>query len=143
MLKIGPCQSPNISSENAIAAAKKFVELYNACGKVDCQFDDNISYTRWRKLVYNASYNSVATILRLDTTRMRISEHIIDDLVRPAMLEIKATAKVLGVELPEDISEIMITVDPTETFFKPSMCQDIEKVEIITFSPKSSDECIG
>jgi ketopantoate reductase len=117
-----------VSQEDSEAAARKFVEIYNACGKVDAQFDANVPFTRWRKLIYNSSFNSVATILRMDTTRMRISEHVIDNLIRPAMLEIKATAKAAGIDLPEDIAEIMIRVDPKDTFFKPSMCQDIEKV---------------
>jgi 2-dehydropantoate 2-reductase len=127
-VKIGPYKSPNVSQEDSEAAAKKFVEIYNACGKVDAQFDANVPFTRWRKLIYNSSFNSVATILRMDTTQMRISEHVIDNLIRPAMLEIKATAKAAGIELPEDIAEVMIRVDPKDTFFKPSMCQDIEKV---------------
>jgi len=132
-VKIGPYKSPNVSQEDSEAAAKKFVEIYNACGKVDAQFDANVPYTRWRKLIYNSSFNSVATILRMDTTRMRISEHVIDNLIRPAMLEIKATAKAAGIELPEDIAEVMIRVDPKDTFFKPSMCQDIEKGNYIEF----------
>lgn len=128
VLKIGSYSSPDVSPGDGEAAAKKFVEIYNACGKVECIFDADVPFTRWRKLIYNSSFNSVATILRLDTTRMRISEHIIDNLIRPVMLEIKATAKAAGVELPEDIAETTIRIDPIETFFKPSMCQDIEKV---------------
>lgn len=127
-VKVGPYKSPDVSLEESEKAAKEFVDIYNACGKVDAQFDTNVPFTRWRKLIYNSSFNSVATILRMDTTRMRISEHVIDTLIRPAMLEIKATAKAAGVELPEDIAEVMIRIDPKDTFFKPSMCQDIEKV---------------
>lgn len=129
-VKIGPYKSPKVPEEDAVAAAKKFVEIYNACGKVEAIYDDNVPFTRWRKLIYNSSFNSVATILRMDTTRMRISEHVIDNLIRPAMLEIKSTAKAAGIELPDDIAEVMIRVDPKETYFKPSMCQDIEKVRV-------------
>ncbi|KAI1613038.1 putative 2-dehydropantoate 2-reductase [Exophiala viscosa] len=132
-VKVGPYKSPDVSLEESEKAAKEFVDIYNACGKVDAQFDTNVPFTRWRKLIYNSSFNSVATILRMDTTRMRISEHVIDTLIRPAMLEIKATAKAAGVELPEDIAEVMIRIDPKDTFFKPSMCQDIEKGNYIEF----------
>jgi 2-dehydropantoate 2-reductase len=127
-LKIGPYESPGVNREIAVAAAKHFVEIYNACGKVDCTFDEDVPFTRWRKLIYNASYNSVCTILRWDTLRMRMYEHTIDTLIRPAMLEIKATAKAAGVNLPEDICEVLIAVDPDGVYWKPSMCQDIEKV---------------
>lgn len=132
-LKVGEFASPEVPKEHAVAAAKRFVELYGACGKVDCQYDEDVAYTRWRKLVYNSAYNAIATILRMDTCRMRIYEHIIDDLVRPAMLEIKAIALAAGVKLPDDIAETMINVDPTDTFFKPSMQQDIEKRNYIEF----------
>jgi 2-dehydropantoate 2-reductase len=132
-LKVGAFDSPGVPEDVAVAAAKSFVELYSACGKVDCQYDEDVAYTRWRKLVYNSTYNSIATILRMDTCRMRIYEHIIDDLVRPAMLEIKAIALAAGVKLPDDIAETMIRVDPTDTYFKPSMCQDVEKGNYIEF----------
>ncbi|KIW18940.1 hypothetical protein PV08_03229 [Exophiala spinifera] len=132
-LKVGPYKSPGVSDEDGVAAAKKFVDIYNACGKVEAVYDDDVPFTRWRKLIYNSSYNSVATILRMDTTRMRISEHVIDNLIRPAMLEIKTTAKAAGVELPDDIAEFMIRADPKDIYFKPSMCQDIEKGNYIEY----------
>ncbi|KAJ5610608.1 hypothetical protein N7510_007327 [Penicillium lagena] len=132
-LKIGPYESPGVKRETAVAAAKHFVKIYNACGKVDCTFDEDVPFTRWRKLIYNASYNSVCTILRWDTLRMRMYEHAIDSLIRPAMLEIKATARAAGVVLPEDICEVLIAVDPDGVYWKPSMCQDIEKGNFIEY----------
>lgn len=130
---IGAFDNPNIPSEVPVAAAKRFVEIYNACPVINCNYDADVPFNRWKKLLYNASYNSVATILRLDTARMRASEHIIDELIRPIMLEIVATAKAKGVELPLELVEKIITVDLYESFFKPSMCQDIEKGNFIEF----------
>lgn len=52
----------------------------------------------------------------------------IDLVVRPLMLEILDIAKAAGHALPEDVVEKMVHVDPADTFFKPSMQQDIEKV---------------
>ena len=46
------------------AAAKKFVEIYGAGGKVECTYEPNTQFSRWNKLMYNASFNSIATILR-------------------------------------------------------------------------------
>ncbi|CAI7602431.1 unnamed protein product [Penicillium viridicatum] len=131
--KIGVFESPKVPRDVAVAAAKKFVDIYNACGKVDCMYDEDVPFTRWRKLIYNTSYNAIATILRMDTTRMRISEHVIDNLIRPAMLEVKAAAKAAGVNLPDDICDLMIRIDPNDTYWKPSMCQDIEKGNLIEF----------
>lgn len=59
---------------------------------------------------------------------MRILGYPIDDVVRPLMLEIVAISKKAGHELPESIVEDMIHCDPEDTYFKPSMQQDIEKV---------------
>ena len=50
-------------------------------------------------------------------------------VVRPLMWEVWNIAKAAGHELPEDVVETMINVDPTDTYFKPSMQQDIEKVK--------------
>ncbi|CAN8105175.1 unnamed protein product [Discula destructiva] len=131
---IGAFNNPNIPSGKAVAAANKFVALYSACPAVNCTYDADVPFARWKKLLYNASYNSVATVLRTDTARMRASEHIIDDLIRPIMQEIAATAKAAaGVELPPALVDKIITADLYASFFKPSMCQDIEKGNLIEF----------
>lgn len=49
------------------------------------------------------------------------------------MLEIAATAKAKGVQLPQELVEKIITADLYESFFKPSMYQDIEKGNFIEF----------
>jgi 2-dehydropantoate 2-reductase len=126
--KIGPFPAVKVAADVSEAKARRLVEMYNACGKVDWQYDENVLFTRWRKLVYNASFNSVSAILHMDVARMRMSRHVIDDLVRPAMLEIVATAKAAGIELPEGIDDFMITLDPADEHFMPSMGQDAVKV---------------
>jgi 2-dehydropantoate 2-reductase len=115
------------------SAAKRFVEIYGASGKVDCSYEPNVQFSRWNKLMYNASFNSVATILRMDTSRMRASQHVIHDLILPAMYEIRAIAKSKGIELPPNREQVLISIDPYEAFFKPSMCQDILKGNYIEF----------
>ena len=127
-LIIGAFDNPNISKNISITAAKKFCDLYNASGKVECEYNEDVGFVRWRKLVYNACYNSVCTITRMDTSRMRIAKHPIDDVIRPLMWEIWHIAEAAGHQLPDDIVEKMIVADPEDTFFKPSMQQDVEKV---------------
>ena len=120
--KVGPFDGLKVSRDTAEAAAKRFVDMYNACGKVNCQYDDNVASTRWRKLVYNSSFNSVSAILKMGVIRMRMTRHVIDDLIRPIMLEIKATAKAAGVELPDGVEEDQIRLDPSDDEdFLPSM----------------------
>ena len=132
--KIGPFPAVKVAAETSESRARHLVDIYNACGKVDWQYDDNVAFTRWRKLVYNSSFNSVSAILKMGVIRMRMTQHVIDDLVRPAMLEINATAKAAGIELPEGIEDFMIRLDPADADedFVPSMGQDAVKVRLTT-----------
>jgi len=113
--------------------ARRFVEAYNAGGNVNCQYDDNVGYTRWEKLLYNSSFNSVSAVLRMDVTRMRVYKHIIDDLVMPIMLEIKAIAAADGIHLSDDLVMKSITIDKLDSWFTPSMGQDVEKGNFVEF----------
>lgn len=125
--KIGYFPGQKVAMSRAEAEARQFIQLYSACGEVDCQYDEDVLFTRWRKLIYNSSYNVVAAILGMDVVRMRMSRHVIDDLVLPAMREIKATAKAAGVDLPDGIESFFITIDSHEGWFMPSMGQDVLK----------------
>jgi len=59
-------------------------------------------------------------------------------LVRPAMQEIVAAAKAAAnVILEDDVVEKVIATDPLESWAKPSMLQDLEKVR------KPSSECVA
>ncbi|KAI0190860.1 putative 2-dehydropantoate 2-reductase [Astrocystis sublimbata] len=146
--KIGPFDNPGVPPEVSEKAARRYVEIYNAANKLDVVFEADVKFSRWRKLVYNASYNPVAAILRMDTARMRMSEQIIDDLIRPIMFEVMAAARANDVHLPEDVPDIVIRADPTDTAFKPSMCQDMEKdnfmeIETIVGEPLREGEAKG
>lgn len=127
-LIVGAFDNPNVARNTSILAAKKFVDIYSASGKVSCEYNEDVGFVRWRKLIYNASYNSACAIVGMDTARMRIFEFPIDLVVRPMMWEVWNIAKAAGHQLPEEVVEGMIHVDPTDTFFKPSMQQDVEKV---------------
>nr|GFD60425.1 hypothetical protein [Tanacetum cinerariifolium] len=60
----------------------------------------------------------------------------LDGLVRPAMEEIVAAAKaVANVDLEEDVVEKVINTDPMESWAKPSMQQDLEKVCPVDHKP--------
>lgn len=146
--KIGPFACPGVSAGACEAAARQYIDIYNGSGRLNIQYEANVQWVRWRKLVYNASYNSVATVLRMDTARMRMSQHVIEDLIRPIMLEVVAAASAAGYDLPSDLPDTLIRADPTDTFFKPSMCQDVEKgnymeIENIVHEPLKEGESRG
>ena len=131
LLIVGAFNNPNIDHAVSDAKAQQFVAIYDAHKGPTCQYDPNVAYCRWRKLLYNATFNSISTILRIDTSRMRVSEHIIENLIRPAFFEVRAVAAAAAsVDLPEDLYLKYVSIDPYDTFWKPSMCQDIEKVGI-------------
>jgi ketopantoate reductase len=141
VLIVGPFQNPNISSNTALAAAKEFSDIYQTSGKVICELNEDVGFVRWRKLVYNACFNPVAAITRMDTSRMRLAKTPIDDLIRPAMWEVWNAAKAAGHELPADHVEKTIEADPFDVWCKPSMLQDAVKVRIPV--PAVSSVCIG
>ncbi|KAL4736983.1 ketopantoate reductase PanE/ApbA C terminal-domain-containing protein [Aspergillus similis] len=126
--RIGAFANPNFDAGVREDVAKRWIAVYNPNNKLETIYDPDVKRARWRKLIYNASYNPVAAILKLDTPRIRMSRHIIDDLIRPIMHEIMAAAEACGVSgFPEDLPEIVIRGDPIDTEFKPSMAQDAEK----------------
>ncbi|KAI1177833.1 putative 2-dehydropantoate 2-reductase [Nemania sp. FL0916] len=146
--RISPFDNPGVAPERAEEAARRYVAIYDVAKKLNIVYDADVKYNRWGKLVYNTAYNSVAAVLRMDTARMRMSQHIIDDLIRPIMLEVMAAARANGVHLAKDIPEEAICVDPTDTGFKPSMCQDAEKgnfmeIETIVGEPLRAGEAKG
>ncbi|ODQ80066.1 hypothetical protein BABINDRAFT_161701 [Babjeviella inositovora NRRL Y-12698] len=111
------------------AIAKKFIEIYstrNANGTPINQitYNDNVRLGRWRKLVYNASFNSVCAMTRLDTTRVALSGNR-EQWVIPIMKEIVLLAEADGNKLPETIIDNMVEGDKEEEYYKPSMLVDV------------------
>lgn len=128
-LKVGAFPTSNINPAVGEARAQNFVDIYGKSGKTDVVYSPNVLYDRWRKLVYNACLNPICAITGLDSGRVRLADGGIEGLVKPAMQEIVAAAKaVAGVELDEGILEWTINADPLESYLKPSMQQDLEKV---------------
>lgn len=136
-LKVGYFENPNISKDAQKKAALEFVEMYHN-GKNECLYDEDVKYTRWRKLVYNATLNSICTLLNVDVGRLELFGGI-DSLVRGAMKEVLAIAKSDGVELDESIMEFMIRSDDG-VYYSPSMLVDARKgnyieLEVICGNP--------
>lgn len=122
-LLVGVFPNPALDTAVQEMAAKRFVELYKN-EKNDCVFDENVKYTRWRKLVYNATLNTVCALTEVDVGRLDLFGGM--DLVRKAMREVLEAAKSDGVELSEDIMEFMIRSDDG-VYYEPSMLVDIRK----------------
>jgi ketopantoate reductase len=79
--------------------------------------------------VYNACLNPICAIAGLDTGRIRLVPGAVENLVKPAMREIVLAAKICaGVELGDGVVQTMVDMDPLESYLKPSMQQDLDKV---------------
>ena len=128
-LLIGAFPTSNINPAVPERRAEELATIYSAGGKTDCVYSPNVLHDRWKKLVFNACLNPICAITGLDDGRIRLADGALEGLVRPAMREIVAAAKaVCGVELADDVVESTINVDPLESYLKPSMQQDLEKV---------------
>lgn len=123
-LGIGYFQNPNLPEDVQLNKAKNFVALYNN-GKNRCYLDEDVQYARWRKLIYNASFNTIGAITDLDAGRVQEFGGT-DTLIIPIMKEIIAIAKSEGVELSEDLMDVMIKSDDGE-WYAPSMLVDVRK----------------
>ncbi|RVX68793.1 hypothetical protein B0A52_07679 [Exophiala mesophila] len=139
-LIVGPFLSPNLDAQAQIDSAQDFVHIYSTSGKVDCTYDADVLFVRWRKLMYNAVWNPICALTDLDTSRFRLASDPsdpaspLDLLVRPAMQEIRAAAKAAAnVDLPESLVEAMVECDPIEIFCSPSMQQDRRKKRFIEY----------
>lgn len=136
-LQIGAFHNPALDAAIAAAAetaaAKHFIEIYSAGGKTECVFVDDVPASRWRKLIYNACLNSICALTGLDTGRIRLADDAVATLVRPAMQEIRAAARAAGVELPAEVVETMIGIDPLTMYLPPSMLGDVRKGNFTEF----------
>jgi len=130
----------------AQAAIETFHKVYDAT-KSTAIIVENLKYRRWCKLVYNATYNTTAALTGLDTGRLAVAD-LRYKLVLPAMKEVRAIAeKELGEKLPEGIEDYMLHSDE-DTFFSPSMLQDVRKgnpieLEVILGNPLRIAQKIG
>lgn len=127
---IGAFDNPGVDREIQEKAARDFVKIYGAGGKCFPEYDANVGWTRWRKLLYNACLNSICAITDLDTGRIQIADGAVVALVRPAMEEIRAGARACGHDLPENLVDFMIRKDPITMYNPPSMQVDLRKVNL-------------
>ncbi|KAK6704353.1 hypothetical protein SNK03_008233 [Fusarium graminearum] len=118
---------------NAADRAKDIVTRYNAGGRCTCHYDSNVTFSRWKKLLYNAVYNPVAALTRLDTGDLQLCPGLVDEVVRPGMKEIQAAAAAYGQEITDEMVEATITTEPIDAHVSPSMLVDVRKSQYIEF----------
>ncbi|KAL5589932.1 hypothetical protein FOVSG1_011799 [Fusarium oxysporum f. sp. vasinfectum] len=106
LLHIGAFNNPSLHMKVQEAAAKRFVEIYSMGGKTTCLYQPDVDFDRWSKLVYNASFNPICALARLNTGELQRTGRVVDTLVIPAMKEVLAVAEKAGHALPESVSNV-------------------------------------
>ncbi|KAH8879206.1 2-dehydropantoate 2-reductase family [Thozetella sp. PMI_491] len=138
LLFLSPFSSPSSNPSRDESSCRRFSELYEL-GGAKCPRPENITWSRWRKLVWNASFNTVCALLNLDSGAVQ-DAGCTDTLIRPAMDEVVAIAKAAGHLLPADIQSQMIAFTPKELYLRPSMQVDAMRrrpmeIEVILGEP--------
>lgn len=117
-------ENPNLPKDLLEAKTKEFISIYSN-EKNNCSYFADAKWYRYRKLVYNASLNTVCALTGLDTGRLEFSGGL-ESVSIPAMREVISVAKADGVELPEDVINLVVHSDDGD-WFEPSMRVDVKK----------------
>lgn len=129
-LTVGPF---DMNDAVAIEAAKNFVPLYLNEGKNECVYDGNTRLGRWKKLLYNAVFNTTTALLQIDTSRSidfgKDGKSTLNEIYIPAMYELQKLAKADGVEIQQSDMDFMLSITHT-VLFRPSMCVDVDKNQL-------------
>lgn len=119
---------------HALRAAETFVDLYNNEGFNLVEFDERVRYSRWKKLLYNAAINTTTALVGLDVPRtLEFAENKKSTefgIYRPAMQEIMKIAQAEGIILDDQFVDFFTNIT-RKLIFKPSMCVDVEKCQLM------------
>ncbi|CCG22195.1 hypothetical protein CORT_0B04870 [Candida orthopsilosis Co 90-125] len=118
-------------STHPLSKAKidEFISIYNNPGFNKIIIDEDVQKTRWEKLIYNSTFNTITALVDLDATRLQIN-NANEELLRPAMNEVIAIAKSVGVECDASKIELLIHIGDG-LFYAPSMCVDMRKKQLM------------
>ncbi|CUM66299.1 uncharacterized protein PRCAT00003961001 [Priceomyces carsonii] len=122
--KISYFNNPGLPEDLQERSTKAFISIYKN-EKNDPEYFPDERWYRYRKLVYNASLNTVCALTNVDTGRLQLWGGL-DEISIPAMKEVVAIAKADGCELPEDVVNVVGHGDDG-IYFVPSMLDDVRK----------------
>jgi ketopantoate reductase len=92
--------SPCSELENT---SSRFSKMYES-GGAKCVVVEDILWHRWRRLVWNAPFNSICALTNVDSGTI-LDTRCKETLIRRAMNEIVSLAAAAGYVLPDDIQE--------------------------------------
>ncbi|KAH8655493.1 ketopantoate reductase PanE/ApbA C terminal-domain-containing protein [Xylariales sp. PMI_506] len=146
ILFIAPFPNPGLSKDIQQRQCSEFANMYGS-GGAKCNVVEDITWHRWRKLVWNASFNTICAITNIDSGSIQDAIGV-ESLIRPAMDEIVSIASAAGYQLPSDIQDQMIKFTPREARLKPSMQVDVIRarpmeIEVILANPLKTAKEFG
>lgn len=106
-------------------AARELATAFAAAG-VKADAVDNLRYYRWKKLLWNATFNAVSVAAGGLKTNEMTDGGAVEKLCREVMLEVAACARLDGVIFPDQL--LVDTMEYTRNFppYKTSMLLDFE-----------------
>ncbi len=97
---------------------REIFELWQKSG-VPCVLSEDIQLDRWKKLLWNASFNPISVLAGELDTKQILNDPEIRFWVRDAMLEVQLLAKAEGYEISDDLIEE--TIDATAARKNPAL----------------------
>jgi 2-dehydropantoate 2-reductase len=138
-----------LPAEVQLAAARRFVDVYNV-GLTDaiakykgagCILVADVVAARWRKLLWNGTYNTLCALLHISVGEL-LSSPGKATLLEPSMHEMASIARAAGYgdTVTEETINDMLVGTSTDSPFRPSMLVDLEKgrpfeLEVILGAP--------
>ncbi|KAK6462924.1 ketopantoate reductase PanE/ApbA C terminal-domain-containing protein [Scheffersomyces coipomensis] len=93
-LVLGLFDIKKVHDKQAVSSLETLIKLYDN-GINSTKLDHNARFTRWKKLIYNAAYNTVCCLTDLDVGKvyeLKDSKQIIDKVFYPLMKEVQYIA---------------------------------------------------
>ena len=118
------------SKDDQLKATKNFVDMYNA-GLRDapttalCSLTEDMPYARWHKLLWNGTFNTLCTLLRMDVGELQLSGGR-ESLLIPMMWEVWSISKAAGHVLVESEIQRLAYRLSDDCRYRPSMLLDLE-----------------
>lgn len=146
-LTLGAHFHAGLSHAAQLARAQAFVELYAAGGAAECSLAPDMPAARWRKLLWNATFNTLCALMRVDVGELQASRGR-ESLLLPMMWEVHAIARAAGCVLPEDVIPFLAYRLPDDCRYRPSMLLDLEngrpmELEVILGNPLKRAKELG
>lgn len=105
---------------------KEFESILKKAG-IETVVTDNIQLARWKKYIWNCTFNIIAAITGLSLDKILVDPYL-KDLCKNTILEIKTVAEKEGIIFDEeDVIEARIKLAEVMGNFKPSTLEDLEK----------------